>query len=68
MQSWRFFRPAFCLSLGTSMHGHITTKEQYTVARTNESAPATPLVEGMIVEAKDLVSSRSLSADGEFRL
>ena len=50
------------------MHGHITTKEQYTVARTNESAPATPLVEGMIVEAKDLVSSRSLSADGEFRL
>ena len=50
------------------MHGHITTTEQDTVASANESAPATPLVEGMIVEAKDLVSSRSLSAEGEFHL
>src|SRR5919109_1667150 len=51
MQSWQFFRPAFCLSLGTSMHRHITTKEQCTVGSANDSAPATPLVEGMIVEA-----------------
>ena len=33
------------------MHRHITTKEQDTVASANDSAPVTPLVEGMIVEA-----------------
>jgi ribosome biogenesis GTPase len=32
------------------MHGHITTKEPYTVASANDSAPATPLVAGMIVD------------------
>ena len=33
------------------MHRHITMKEQYTVASANDSAPATSLVEGMIVDA-----------------